>query len=123
MNGPISRATAEHYSWGADCDGWHLVRTDSLSVIEERMPSGTAEVRHRHHHARQFFYVLEGVLTIECDGTLHRLVTGQGVDVAPGVVHEVRNDSRDAVRFIVVSQPPSHGDREIAPRPGEDGRT
>ena len=112
----ISRDTAAHYSWGAGCDGWHLVETDSLSVIEERMPAGTSEVRHRHRHARQFFYVLEGALTIECDESLHHLPSGSGIEVAPGVVHEVRNNSSNDVRFIVVSQPPSHGDRESVPR-------
>lgn len=112
----VSRDTAAHYSWGAGCDGWHLVGTDSLSVIEERMPSGAREVRHRHRHARQFFYVLEGTLTIECDASLYHLPTGSSIEVAPNVVHEVRNDSSDDVRFIVVSQPPSHGDRETVPR-------
>jgi mannose-6-phosphate isomerase-like protein (cupin superfamily) len=122
MNGPISRADAEHYNWGAGCDGWHLVRTDSLSVIEERMPSGTAEVRHRHRHARQFFYVLEGVLTIARDDSVETLTVAHGLEVAPGVIHEVRNESGSDVRFIVVSQPPSHGDRETVLRSGEDGR-
>ena len=40
-----SRETAEHYKWGgaggADCDGWHLVKTAELSVIEELMPPDT----------------------------------------------------------------------------------
>jgi hypothetical protein len=45
---PTSATTAEHYAWGAGCDGWHLVRAPALSVIQERMPPGAAEVRHRH---------------------------------------------------------------------------
>jgi mannose-6-phosphate isomerase-like protein (cupin superfamily) len=36
-----------------------LARED-LSVIEERMPPGTAGQRHRHQRSRQFFFVLEG---------------------------------------------------------------
>ena len=63
----ISTKSAEHYKWGGpqgtDCDGWHLVKTDELSVIEELMPPGTSEARHSHVHARQLFYVLEGELT------------------------------------------------------------
>ena len=39
----ISRENAEHYRWGVDCDGWHLVRDKNLSVIEEFMPPGAAE--------------------------------------------------------------------------------
>ena len=34
---PINRQTAEHYVWGSDCDGWHLVKQPELTVIEERM--------------------------------------------------------------------------------------
>jgi hypothetical protein len=41
----INKQTARHYVWGNGCDGWHLVCTGSLSIIEERMPPGTAEVR------------------------------------------------------------------------------
>jgi mannose-6-phosphate isomerase-like protein (cupin superfamily) len=90
------------------------VQSESLSVIEERMPPGTSEARHRHRRARQFFYVLEGTLHIEGDGRRHLLHHGEGLEIAPGAAHQVRNDERDAVRFLVVSQPPSHGDRELA---------
>jgi hypothetical protein len=51
MTGNIERidiATAEHYVWGDVCDGWHLVKSPSLSVIQERVPPGGAEVKHYH---------------------------------------------------------------------------
>ena len=63
----MSTSTAEHYTWGEACDGWHLVKQDGVSVIQERMPAGTAETRHRHARSRQFFYVLSGSLTIEME--------------------------------------------------------
>ena len=53
-NEPTSTATALHYVWGENCDGWHLVRTPELAIIQERMPPGTSEARHFHHQARQF---------------------------------------------------------------------
>jgi len=112
---PISAASAAHYAWGAGCDGWHLVRADGLSVILERMPPGTAEVRHRHERARQFFLVLAGRLTVEVEGAVHRLDERNGIEIAPGLAHEVRNDGDAAAEFLVVSQPPSHGDRVPAP--------
>ena len=65
---PISTANADHYSWGGQCDGWHLVRAQGLSVIEERMPPGTAEVKHWHTRARQFFYVVSGTLVMDVEG-------------------------------------------------------
>ena len=108
---PISTGTAPHYQWGEGCDGWHLVRTDALSVIEERMPPKTAERRHLHRHARQFFYVLGGELTMEVEGEEHLLRPRDGIEIAPGHAHRAFNRSGDDVRFLVTSQPPSHGDR------------
>ena len=111
MSGPIDRASARHYRWGAASDGWHLVQREDLSVIEERVPPGDAERRHLHHTARQFFYVLEGEAVLEIDGTAHVLRAGQGLEVAPGVPHQFRNDSAAAVTFLVISAPRAHGDR------------
>jgi quercetin dioxygenase-like cupin family protein len=111
----VSIANAEHYHWGQSCDGWHLLASDDLSVIEERMPSGSFEQRHRHVHARQFFYVLEGEAVLELEGVAHRLRQGQGLHVPPGSAHQMRNESSSDVRFVVVSTPKSHGDRIAAP--------
>jgi mannose-6-phosphate isomerase-like protein (cupin superfamily) len=111
---PVSTATADHYIWGEACDGWHLVRTAELSVIEERMPPGAAEQRHRHERARQFFYVLAGELTMELDGTTHVLDAGMGLEIAPKQAHQAMNRSGADVRFLVTSVPPSHGDRTTA---------
>jgi mannose-6-phosphate isomerase-like protein (cupin superfamily) len=110
----ISTDTAEHYAWGGRCDGWHLVNRPDLSVIQERMPPGTFEVRHRHRSARQFFYVLRGTTHLEADGVVHELQAGQGLEVAPGVPHQMANRSDVDVEFLVVSHPHSHGDREVA---------
>ncbi len=112
---PISIADAPHYRWGEVCDGWHLLQGDDLSVIEERMPPGAAEQRHRHARARQFFYVLEGEAALELEGVVHRLRPGQGLHVPPGAAHQMRHGAGECVRFIVVSAPKSHGDREPAP--------
>jgi len=115
----ISTGSAEHYRWGEACDGWHLLAGDDLSVIEERMPPGTAEQRHRHVKARQFFYVLEGEAMLEVEGSRHRLQGGEGLHVPPGAAHQMHNTSGADVRFLVVSAPKSHGDRVAAPL-GED---
>lgn len=112
---PVSRETAEHYGWGdpegSSCDGWHLLRSAGLSVIEERMPPGIEEVRHMHQRARQFFYVLAGEMTLETEGVESLLLPGHGLEIAPGIWHQAINRSGQDTRFLVVSQPPSHGDR------------
>ena len=107
----ISAATAERYAWGAACDGWHLVKTDGLSVIQERMPPGASEQRHHHERARQFFYVLRGVATFEMGGRVETLREREGVEVPPGVPHTMANRSAEDLEFLVVSSPKAHGDR------------
>lgn len=111
MTTTISTLNAQHYTWGDACDGWHLVRDERLSIIEERMPPGSSEQRHLHTQARQFFYVLAGELTMELAGQTHRLAAGQGIEVAPGAAHQATNQSQADTRFLVISSPPAQGDR------------
>ena len=116
---PISTGNAYSYGWGEGCTGWHLVRAQNLSVIEERMPPGTREVRHWHARARQFFYVLDGTLTMEVEGTTHVLPARSGIELPEGTAHQAINDSNADVEFLVISEPPSHGDRhETEPQRG-----
>ena len=111
---PTSIRTATHYTWGDGCDGWHLMRAANLSIIEERMPAGTREVRHWHARAAQFFYVLSGTLTMEVEGARHELSPRTGLELPPGTAHQAMNETDADVEFLVVSMPPSHGDRITA---------
>jgi mannose-6-phosphate isomerase-like protein (cupin superfamily) len=110
----ISKDNAEHYLWGNGCNGWHLVKRSDLSIIHERMPPGTAEVRHYHRAAWQFFFVLFGTATLEIAGEREVLQPQQGIEVPAGVAHQMRNESETDIEFIVISQPPGHGDRVLA---------
>ena len=107
----IDRTTAEHYIWGQHCDGWHLVKSDSLSVIQELMPPHTSEVRHKHSRSRQFFFVLSGEAAIEIDASTHILQAEQGLEIGPETPHRILNNSSEDLHFLVISCPPSHGDR------------
>jgi mannose-6-phosphate isomerase-like protein (cupin superfamily) len=117
----VSTRNAEHYTWPSAisehlCDGWHLHRSASLSIIEERMPSGAAEQRHLHQHITQFFYLLAGELTIELNREQHRLTPNTGLTVLAETPHQVFNRGAEDAHFLVISQPPSHGDRIAAPK-------
>lgn len=106
--------TGKHYDWGGNCDGWHLMASPNLSVIQERVPSGSSEVRHLHNRAEQFFYVLKGIATLEVAGVTHVLTPNEGLHVPAGVSHTLSNEHEQTLEFLVVSTPPSHGDRENA---------
>jgi mannose-6-phosphate isomerase-like protein (cupin superfamily) len=107
----ISMENAEHYIWGDVCDGWHLLRRDDMSVIQERVPAGGAEVMHHHTKARQFFYILDGEATMVFADHEVVLKKGQGIEIAPQVRHQFRNQSDADVHFLVISIPPARGDR------------
>jgi mannose-6-phosphate isomerase-like protein (cupin superfamily) len=114
----VDTSNVEHYTWGgaqgADCDGWYLVKTPELTVIEELMPPGTQEERHQHSKTRQFFFVLEGELTIEVEHHDFVVGAGKGIEVHPGQAHQAINRGAVAMRMVVTSQPDSHGDRTPA---------
>ena len=76
----VSSATAEHYNWSDGCDGWILASGNDLLVIEDLMPPKTSETRHYHTKAKQFFYVLSGVLTVEVGCVSHEVSARKGME-------------------------------------------
>ncbi len=108
---PTSRANAEHYIWGNGCDGWHLLKHQDLSVIQERVPPGRGEIRPFHSRARQYFLVFKGLATLEFDDGSVTFGSGEGVHVPPGVNHRFVNAGPDVVEFLVISTPSTQGDR------------
>jgi quercetin dioxygenase-like cupin family protein len=64
----IDTSSVERYQWGNSCSGWHLLKHDNFSVIEECVPPGENEQRHFHNNSRQFFYILQGEAALEIDG-------------------------------------------------------
>lgn len=107
----VNKSSAEHYKWGTGCDGWHLVKNNDISIIYERMPGNTYEVRHYHNKARQFFFVLSGTATLEVDGERINLRPYEGYEVVPLVPHQMFNETDNEIEFLVTSQPTSKGDR------------
>ncbi|MEM7054247.1 MAG: cupin domain-containing protein [Pseudomonadota bacterium] len=67
--------------------------------------------KHFHRRAKQFFFVLDGTLTLEKAGEVFKLGSRQGIQVDPGIPHEARNTTDQEVVFLVISAPGSRGDR------------
>ena len=108
---PVSIQNADHYVWGDQCDGWHLLKGDSLHVIQEKVPPGKSERRHFHSTAQQFFFILAGQAVMELNGEDHQLSAGEGIHIPPGMPHQFKNPFRDPVEFLVISNPTTRGDR------------
>jgi len=107
----VSRDNAENYKWGQNCDGWHLVKKDDLSIITESMPPGTKEEMHYHKNAFQFFYILSGEAQMLFEDRAVLLKENEGIEIEKGVWHQMINISSETVDFLVISSPKSHGDR------------
>lgn len=104
--------TAPHYTWGQQCDGWRLVDTPQLTIIQERMPPHTAEQLHSHEQVQQYFHVLSGQAAFDIDSTCVMVEMGEGVHIPPGHRHRILNETDQELLFIVTSQPSTAGDRE-----------
>jgi mannose-6-phosphate isomerase-like protein (cupin superfamily) len=112
MPSKINAAALAPEPWGDGCKAWRLLAGADLAVAEELMPPGTAEIRHRHHRARQFFYVLAGELTMEQPDGSATLQPGDGLEIPPQLPHRACNKSQTPVRFLVISVPTTINDRE-----------
>ena len=95
----ISIENAEHYIWGENSDGWHLLKHDDMSVIQERVPAGGAEVMHYHNVARQFFYILEGEGAMALEDREVVLNKRQGVEIPPQVKHQFKTTQKQRSTF------------------------
>jgi mannose-6-phosphate isomerase-like protein (cupin superfamily)/ribosomal protein S18 acetylase RimI-like enzyme len=102
---------AEHYSWGDNCDGWILHNTGEMSLIQEKMLTGTSEELHYHVKSDQIFYILEGEAGFETLTSQRFLIPEQSVYVPKRTLHKISNENQKALRFLVFSKPHSHGDK------------
>ena len=102
---------AEHYTWGTNCDGWYLLKSDPLSVIQERMPQGASEALHYHEKSQQVFFILSGTATFEINGQQQSVSANESIHIAPKTLHSISNNHKDDLNFLLSSQPGARGDR------------
>lgn len=106
-----TKHNSEHYNWGEQCEGWHLVKDQTLSVIQEVMAPHTKEERHFHAVSQQLFFILKGTATFELEGKTLKVAAGESLHVKPMQKHQIQNNSDQSLEFLVVSQPTTRGDR------------
>ncbi len=107
----VTKENSEHYHWGDNCSGWHLVKSKNLSIIEEYMPGNTQEQKHYHKKAEQFFQILKGTATFEIEDDSIEIKEGTGIHILPNTNHRIRNDQSHPLEFLVISAPTTHEDR------------
>jgi mannose-6-phosphate isomerase-like protein (cupin superfamily) len=107
----IDKETAEHYTWGNNCESWVLANTDGLSVKQESMPTSTKEQLHFHNHAQQFFFILKGTATFYVED--YKIIVRQqkGLSINPKTKHYIANETHEQLDFLIISQPTTNNDR------------
>ncbi|WP_448634439.1 cupin domain-containing protein [Pedobacter panaciterrae] len=95
-----STDNTEHYIWGDNCDGWHLLKSESLSIIQEIMPAHTSEGLHFHSNAQQFFFILKGTATFEIEGELFVVSENKGFHILPLQKHRIFNHTDMVLEFL-----------------------
>ena len=106
----INKFIAPRNVWEAG-ESWTLTDQPHMHVQQERMPPGNAERRHLHGAVEQLYYILEGVATVRFDDHEETLQPGDAVHVPAAAPHQLRNDSPEALEFLVISSSPPRRDR------------
>ena len=77
---------------------------DSVMLTEQTAPRGSGSPLHVHHNEDEWFYVLEGELTIWVDGELHVVPAG-GFVFGPRDIPHTFIVTSDTARFLLVTEP------------------
>jgi len=61
------------------------------------------QTRHRHRIGTEIYFLLQGTMTINIEGTEYRLKEGDMVVVNPGTFHEVKREGEFLCRVLTVN--------------------
>lgn len=102
---------SEQYTWASNCQGWHLLKSPTLSVIQERMPSNSREILHFHRFSQQMFYILSGEATFVVNGIEQIVKANESIHIPPLTLHQISNNAKEDLEFLLVSEPSVQTDR------------
>jgi len=82
------------------------------SLAEATLPPDGATDRHYHKVSEEFYYILEGVGTIEVDSELRKVKPGDAILIPRNAWHQITADNEEGgLKFLCCCAPPySHGD-------------
>ena len=80
--------------------------TVNQSLAEASLEPGQATERHYHAETEEIYFVLEGEGELELDGARGRVRQGDGVPIAPGAWHQLRNVGDETLRILCCCAPP-----------------
>ncbi|MEM0969206.1 MAG: cupin domain-containing protein [Verrucomicrobiota bacterium] len=79
------------------------------SLAEASLPPSQSTERHYHKISEELYFILEGVGSMEIDGTVQTVNPGDAILIPPGEWHQITATS--SLRFLCCCSPPySHED-------------
>jgi mannose-6-phosphate isomerase-like protein (cupin superfamily) len=79
------------------------------SLAEARLSAGGATQRHQHKHSEELYFILEGTGTMEMDGEVCSVGSGDAILIPAGAWHSISAETE--LRFLCCCAPPySHED-------------
>ena len=91
---------------GQPCPVLQLPSTE-MAVFNQN----AAQQRHYHKRATEIYVVVAGAMVIEVDGATHQMETGDAVIIAPGVVHEIKNQGLKFTSYVICTGCGGPGDK------------
>jgi quercetin dioxygenase-like cupin family protein len=73
-----------------------------IQLMTVEYPTRVVATGNHSHESSQTIFVLEGVLTIEEDGAVHRVEAGSVINIPPGVPHRHSNYEDRPLRQLVI---------------------
>ena len=80
-------------------------QSEIWSAFEAEVAPGFDVGAHLHQQAEEVFYVLEGEIVFELDGTRHTVREGGTVYLRRGVVHAYQNFTNANARLLIATTP------------------
>jgi len=74
------------------------------SLAEAVLPAGAATQRHYHKASEEIYFLLEGSGTMEIDGEIRAVGSGDGILIPPGAWHQIT--ATTTLRFLCCCAPP-----------------
>jgi mannose-6-phosphate isomerase-like protein (cupin superfamily) len=112
MASPVSKHNRSSFKWRETCDGWTLLATKDLHVMQQRMPPQTSDLLHTHKRTRQLYFVLEGEAEVDLETQRVKLRPGEAIQIEPRMPHRMANRSTHELEFLVISTNAPRGDRQ-----------
>jgi mannose-6-phosphate isomerase-like protein (cupin superfamily) len=75
------------------------------------MPPGTSEARHVHRTTAQFYYILDGMATVDLSSSKVMVHADQGLKIQPGIPDQLHNSGAGGLEFLVAFSRPPREDR------------